>query len=299
MKPLALVASVYNETDQIKQQLKSSNITSVDVFPYQSEPEGYISIEYNVRPDKTHGEILDLAQCISIHGFPDDKYVPPTKTVFSDQNNMNMDKATKHLVLASLGEVLPDGLTEINREGYNKVVEKIKQDKSKLTSLTEDQIYAKMEFESDPMVIIAMFTVLFDKQPYCIDMVDNWGNPTRGYRAKSDKDVKGFMNARSIGWISELWSDLLPKQTEYNQKKYLKALRTRGKNAIKDRSSIYGLRFFIDFLIEKDTETTIPEPEDNTTVVYEGFDLEESDIPFSILLIAPILSYGSYLNLLT
>ncbi len=280
-KSIALVCSVYGQQTEIEQQLKNSNITSIKVFPYGSEPEGYDIIEYNVRPDKTHGEILDLAQCISTHGFPDDIYIPPERTIYSDENNKALYNATKHLVLDRLEATLTDDLQEVSRTFYHSRIEEIKNTKKKFSQMTTRELSSAIEFEEDPLIIIAMFTVLFDKV-HCTDMIDNWGNPTRGYKAKNNKEVKGFMNARSIGWISELWVDLLPKQTEYNQIKYLKSLRTRGKNILKDKGSIYALRFFIEWLIEKEVEDVIPEPVEvkDNKVIYEGFDLEESDIPW-------------------
>jgi len=291
---IAFVASVYNETQEIIKQLADANMSHIQVYPYGSEPEGYEVIEYDVRPDKTHGEILDLAQCISTHGFPDDEYIPPTRSIYSDQNNQLIDEATKHLSLDRLEATLEDGMTQISREGYLARIEEIINTKKRFTEMGTRELSSRIEFEEDPMVIIAMFTVLFDKI-HCEDMIDNWGNPTRGYHAKNGKDVKGFMNPKSIGWISELWSDLLPKQSPYNIRKYLKSLRTRGKNMLKDKSSIYGLRFFIEYLIEQDTENIMPESEQGATdVVFEGF--EESDIPFSILLVAPLLSLSTYLE---
>ena len=276
---IAFVASYYNEVIEIIKQLSDKKITSIDVFPYGSEPEGYDTVEYNVRPDKQYAQILDLAQCISTHGFPDDDYVPPQRQVFSEDSNRKLDEATKHLVLDRLEAVLDDDLHEITREFYEQRIEEIKNTKKRFTEMTTRELSAAIEFEEDPMIIIAMFTVLFDKI-HCIDMVDNWGNPTRGYHAKNNKDVKGFMNPKSIGWISELWSKLLPEQSEYNQRKYLKSLRTRGKNMLKDKSSIWGLRFFVEYLIEQD----ISEPEEvvveNGKIIYDGIEIDEMDIPF-------------------
>ena len=278
-KNIAFVCSPYNEKIEIEHQLKEKNIINIDVFSYSSEPKGYEVIEYNIRPNKTHGEILDLAQCLQSHGFPDDKYIPPERKLFSEENKEVIDTATRHLRLENLKLVLePDEVKEVTRELYELRIEQIKNNKKRFSELTTHELSAKIDLEEDPMIIIAITTVLFDKI-HCIDMIDNWGNNTRGYRAKNDKDVKGFMNAKSIGWISELWSELLPQQTEYNQRKFLKSLRTRAKNMLRDKSSIYALRFFIEWLIEQEKETVLSETTtEDTEIVYEGF--EEDDIPF-------------------
>ena len=92
------------------------------------------------------------------------------------------------------------------------------------------------------------------------------------------KEVKNFRTAGSVTWISELWSELLPKQSDYYQRKYIKALKTRIKNMIKTKASIWGLRFFIEFLIKEDAISDIQEVEDAET----GYtiEIEDSDIPF-------------------
>ena len=112
-------------------------------------------------------------------------------------------------------------------------------------------------------------------------MEDNWGNPTRGYVAKNGKTVKNFVNPNSIEWMSELWATLLPDQPEYYKKKYIKALRTRGLNMLKDSSSIWGIRFFIEFLIKEDSLSREmmeqSKNEEKVDIVFEGF---EDEAPF-------------------
>jgi len=285
MKRIAFVCSAYNEKLEIESQLRKQNISNIDVFPYLSEPDDvkYQVIEYNVRPDKQYGIILDLAQCINTHGLPDEKYTPPEKQVFSEDNKRLLDEATKHLRMDHLRIILnPDNiheLKEISRDVYNDALHAIKSDNRKFTDkgVTTHHLAAKMELEDDPVVIITILAVLFDKI-YCRD--EN-GNNTGQYLAANGKVVKNFLNAGSIGWMSELWSELLPKQNEYTKNKFLKSLRTRGRNMLKNKASIWGIRFFIEYLIEQEKETITAEPDDTeetTKVVYEGFD--DDDVPF-------------------
>jgi hypothetical protein len=286
---IAFVASVYNEVNDIKLQLIDKNITNIDVFEYGSKPDSdvYGITQYNVRPDKTHGEILDLAQCISQHGFPDDIYVPPIKTIISEDNKILIDKATRHLRLENLEVTLNDnGNTEVTRKSYQMKIQEIMSNDTKLSDMTTHELSKKMMLEQDPVVIIAIIVVLFDKI-HNIPMENRYGQPSRGYIAKNGKPIIDYVNANSIGWISELWSELLPKQDEYRQRKYLKALRTRGKNMLKEKASVWGLRFLIEFLIENDTQNTIEvivketpkENSNNVVIEYEGFNIEE-EIPF-------------------
>jgi len=117
------------------------------------------------------------------------------------------------------------------------------------------------------------------------------GRPTRGYVAKNGKTVKAFVNPDSISWIAEMWTEKLPLEEEYYRKQYIKALRTRGRNMLMDKSSIWGLRYFIEFLLEQDNLekeiiSSIEETKDEGfEIVYEtgkeiGYEIEDDEIPF-------------------
>jgi len=282
---IAFVASYYDEVEKIKEQLKEKNITNIDVFNYGSEPEGYDIIEYDVRPNKTHGEILDLGQCLSYHGFPEDPYFPPEKSIRDEDNKELLEKAISHLRLENLEVTLPDDDSmEVTREFYDMKIKEVMSNKTKLTKLTERELTDKMELEQDPTVLIAILAVLFDKI-HGQEMQDNYGRPARGYKAKNGKDVVNFVNGNSITWMSELWAEKLPQQDSYHRQKYLKAFRTRAKNMLKEKASIWGIRFLIDWLIEQDVINMEPEPaeEENTesssySIEYEG--IEDDEIPF-------------------
>jgi hypothetical protein len=161
----------------------------------------------------------------------------------------------------------------------------------------------KMELEEDPTVIISILAVLFDKI-HNVPMNNRWGQPSRGYIASNGKEVVDFVNGSSIEWMSSSWVELLPQQEPYYQRKYLKAMKTRCKNLLKSKGSIYAIKFFIEFLIKEDeTDMTIAEAcetfreeqKNGPEIVFEGI---EDEIPFSLLFLAPILSYVSYLDLI-
>ncbi len=288
MKKIAFVASCYNEIEAIKKDI--GNISNIDVFKYGTEPEGYDFVEYNVRTNKQYAEILDLAQLISHHGFVDtDHYSPPQRGLYSDINKQALDEATKDLCLENLVAILdPNDLVPINRKMYDIKIEELKNVKIKLNDMDPLQLINKMEVTDDPVTIIAIVVTLFSKL---------YGET---YTAKNGKEVNNFRTPNAVTWISELWSELLPKQDTYHQRKYIKSLKTRSRNMLKDKSSVWGLRFFIEWLISEDT----PEPEleatDNNShiIKIDGIEveIEDSDIPFSLLFLVPLLEYSSHIQ---
>ena len=281
---IAFVCSYYNEISEIKNQLAQKCIINVDVFEYGSVPEGYDAVEYNVRPNKTHGEILDLSQLISVHGFPEDEYIPPIRTDNQEDNKEAIDNATLHLRLEHLKATIESDMPEqVTREQYEIKLEEIRSNKVRLTQLTPRELAQKFELETEPMNIIAIATVIFDKQ-ICTDMIDNWGRPTRGYVAKNNKEVKNFMNPDSIVWMSEIWNEKFPDLDPYFKRKYIKSIKTRISNMLRDKSSIWGIRFFLDYLLESDAVLEIPEPsslpKSDYEIEVEELGLSEENIPF-------------------
>lgn len=286
---VALVASYYNEVAAIQKQLQKEKVYTYEVFPYGSKPEGVDHIEYNVRPDKTHGEFLDLGQCLSRHGFPEEEYNPPVKGFINEENKIMIAQATDHLRLEHLATVLPDNrIAEVTRQKYETTVREIMSNKTKLSELTTRQLSDKIDLEKDPVMIIAMLAVLFDKIHNTDNIQDSYGRPARGYVAKNGKNVINFVNGDSIGWMSELWAEKLPNVDSYNKQKYLKSLRTRAKNMLKEKASIWGIRFFIEYLIEQDNEEMEEEmaqvAEEHKAKEQQGYaieiDIDEDDIPF-------------------
>ena len=225
-------------------------------------------------PNKHYAEILDMAQLLSYHGFVDtDHYDPPIEGADTDENKELLDKATKHLKLESLSATLDDDeFIPITREAYNIKIEELKSSTKRLSNMTGRELSNKLEVEEDPVMMIAIAVTLFALLH------------GESYTAKNGKEVKNFRNTNSISWMSELWIKLLPEQDEYHKRKYTKALRTRIVNMLKDKSSIWGIRFFIEFLITEDTPTIIPEPnvETSHTIIVDGIEVEidDGDIPF-------------------
>ena len=283
---IAFIASVYNEVDKIKKQLKKKNIQNIDVFPYGSEPKNYDIIITNVRPNKEYGEILDLGQCITNHGFPEESYNPPEYTGFSLVDKKNMEEATEHLRLKHLSAVIKDDTPQIiTREKYNLIIEEITKNATKLTNLTIRELSDKLEVSTDPLEIIAIVAVLFDKFHCTEPVIDDKGREVNGYISNKGKVVSGFLNPYSIGKIAEPWIEAFKYEDQYYQRKYIKSLKTRSKNLLKNKGSIWALKFFIAWLLEEDApekeqvddQNEIQNNEPSYEIVIEDY---EDEIPF-------------------
>ena len=228
-----------------------------------------------LHPGKEFAEILDLSQIISSHGFVDtDHYEPPEQTEDTLANKIAITQATQELKLQNLIALLPqsDKPILVTREGYIKALAKLQVDKRRLSNLSEFELKNKLYITTDPVILISIAVTL---------MALKHGDT---YQAKNGKEVKRYKTPSGVTWMSELWTDLLPKQEPYFKRKYIKSLRTRILNMVEDKSSIWGLRFFITYLIEQDVIAPEPEPNNQVTnsyeVVYEGIDITEDEIPF-------------------
>jgi len=290
-KKIAIITSVYNEVDEIKRQLEEMRISYIDVFEYGIEPEEYDIVINDVRPNKKKGEILDLGQCINNHGFPEEPYNPPEKSDDQLENKRRLLEATNHLRAEFLSSVIDSDKPErITRKEYELRLENIKRNSKKLTEMTVRELSNKLSVSQDPTEIIAITIVMMDKIHSSDGYYNRNGRPARGYTASNGKDIVDFVNPGSISWIADYWNEKLEKEDKFYKQKYIKALKTRCNNIILDKKSIWGIRFFIDFLLEQDeTEKQITnmEPEEehgyennvNNNVGYEII-IEDEEIPF-------------------
>ena len=162
--------------------------------------------------------------------------------------------------------------------------------------MTIKQLSSKMSLETDLLVLMSITAVLFDKI-HCEDMTDQWNREVRGYIASNGKTVSNFLNGKTIEWMSTLWIEAFedPELSEFNKQRFLKSFRTRAKNMIKEKKSIYGLRYFITWLQEKMVEENQPVTYNSqtgqVTEAISNDDIDEEDIPFSFALFIPPLSY--------
>jgi hypothetical protein len=87
-------------------------------------------------------------------------------------------------------------------------------------------------------------------------------------------------------WIAEPWIEVMEsdKYSEIQKKKWVNSLKTRAKNILKEKKSIWSLKFFSEWLLEKHVQdnqgvydNTIYDTNKKETVTV---DIDDNDIPF-------------------
>jgi superfamily II DNA or RNA helicase len=249
-------------------------------------------------PNKQYAEILDCAQMVQSHGFPEDYYEPPHRVDDSLANKHTITKLQAEHALPNLRIACDDELNEpTTLSHYEAKLIELHNSKLRLTEMNNEQLANRFRIEQDIKPLFATIAVMFDKF-LCKDMFDKWGNPSRGYVSNKSKEVVGFCNPRSIEYLAEPWVEAFEWLPEYYISKYTKSLKTRVTNIFKNADkngipSIYSLPFFISYLMEDD-ESELDyldcrphvEPEhveceiEYKTITAEDDDMDLSNCPF-------------------
>jgi len=150
---------------------------------------------------------------------------------------------------------------KFNRQDYVNKIEEIKSDTRRLSTLSIDELLNRLIVVDDWREVIFAGVVLMDKV-HCEPMTDQYGKEGRGYLAEgydvptqsiTYKPVLNFLNAGSIDWMSELF-EILFSIDELNVGWAVKSIKTRIRSLIRTKKSIYGIRFFATYLLEKHLE---------------------------------------------
>lgn len=239
---------------------------------------------YRSHPSKHFGEILDLAQCTKKFGFAQEEYIPPKRTGDRLKDKIIIEKHNDKHSMDKLEAILNDEPTLITRELYDAKLkeleenerkfiedkEKFKKDISKPSNFNESQsntqlIYAKYLAE------IINTTNRFDTLIYA--GAEFWtllnGKPV----SKAGKPYDF-----NIAWLSE---NIIAALEKYPNKHnhWIKSYRTRIRNICKSNGNYNGIKFFIDFLVEKyEDELEMEAYQSGYDTKY--IDIPEDDIPF-------------------
>ena len=223
--------------------------------------------------------LLDLAQNVTEHGFAEDPYEPPERTI-DDTGKEMLAKAKESRRMEVYGDLMENDIEQISRLTYETRLTKLKSNKKKLTEESVETLYKKLAIENDPTVIVAIFCVLFDRTLGSV-LPDG----TRGYVADNGKTVSDFVNPEKIEWIARGWNEMMQddKYSDFVKKRFIKAMKTRGMNMMRQQKSIYGLKYFIDFLLKNYEDEIAPV---NTVYVNRGtteeqaIEIDDSEVPF-------------------
>jgi len=281
MSKIAFIASIFDkDVNLIQQQLKSKNITNIDVFPHGSKPTGYDIIEYNVRPNKTHGEILDLGLNFVKFGFHSDEFSPLNRTGSIEQDKILKLKVESDNEIKHLSDSLTDELEEFDFSKYTlrikalaKKDEELRKKSSDISTWTMANLANAYDYTDDIIVLISIGAEIYTRK---------FGKPISKAGHEYNYDPT---------WIA---SDFLESIKQYpdQKRKWIKAYKTRARNIIKQEKNFNSLKFFAKFLVEKhedqleytiDYESIASESNQLTkqsTYGDSSIDIEESDIPF-------------------
>ena len=193
--------------------------------------------------NKEYGIILDLAGCVSRHGFHDEPYSPPVKG-----DKRALLRAQETLSAPIIEHIVNDEPTEVTRELIVTAVEETRKRSENIPSLTIQQLTAL--FETTTNIATAIWI---------------------GFEIQKRKTNQNY-DQSTISWCLAPWFKAFedyPNEVNY----FRKAAKTRIRNIVRDNKKMVSIKFFIDFLIEsankRKQEFSIPE-----------IDINEEDIPF-------------------
>ncbi|MCF6330992.1 MAG: DEAD/DEAH box helicase family protein [Sulfurimonas sp.] len=226
---------------------------------------------------KTHGEILDLAQCTSRFGFHTTPFSPLEKT-----GDKEIDKANKlaldiKMELPHLAETLDDDLVEFDFDRYKLSIKKleakeksIQDKKNNISNWTMKELASAYDYTDNIFTIISIGAEIY---------IRKFGSPI---------SKKGFPYEYDPKWIT---GNIFTAFEKYPEKKrqWLKAYKTRTRNIIKREQNFNALKFFIDFLVDKH-ESELYANESYKSIYQENknsggyhvpeIHIDEEDIPF-------------------
>lgn len=170
---------------------------------------------------KSHAIFLDLAGTVMEHGFHDEIYSPPEP---GDKSGILLAKETA--AAEEIKHIVTEEPTEIVRHDVEVFIKELKKKEKNVKSLGIQELSSIFDVSNDIEVII---TVAHE-----INRLKTGASYT----------------ASTVAWICSNWNINLTLYPEHRTK-WIKALKTRAKNIVKENKKLTSLYYFIDFLVEK------------------------------------------------
>lgn len=245
-----------------------------------------------MHPSKQFSEYLDLAQTTSRFGFHTDHYVPPQRTGDKAADKKAMQDLESTYALDDINVVLDsDEPTCITRESYIAQLEAIKKSLEKdLKSMSIQDLAKAYDLAKTHYDVITIA---------CLIYTWKYGKPiAKGSGYSYDYKPEQYWSASFFGKPDfhvlhdmQYYFDEFPSM----QKQWIKSLKTRCRNIIKEELGLFRITGFIQFLRNKHVEESVSmldeyrkseEPEDeyandNTNFKPIPFiDIDDDCIPF-------------------
>lgn len=228
-------------------------------------------------PGKELAELLDLSQNVSTFGFHTDHYNPPSRSGNLDNDKKLIAELKQSQGMPNLDLALEsDEPSEIDVNKYSVIIKELKEKEQKLRDKKADITNWSMKELASAYDITNDFSVVLKIGAEI--MTRKFGRPI---------SKKGFEYDYDPEWLGELIEPVIERYPEVKLR-FLKAMKTRTRNVIREGKNFNGLRFFITFLADRYAEEIAPiynqeedDIEDYTGVSQpDALDIDESEIPF-------------------
>lgn len=230
---------------------------------------------------KQYTEYLDLAQCTSRFGFHTDLYIPPKRTGDSTIDKKAIQDAESHLALEDLSVLLSaDSLIDINREFYIAEIEKIKKSLEKdLYSMDLYELAKAYEISKDHKEIITIATIIYTMKfgkPISKNGYEYNYKPETYWQASTYGDPRFHVHHDMEYYFNEF---------PHMKKQWIKSLKTRCRNIVKEELGLFRITGFIQFLRDKYVEenTSMIEyksQEPDIVPMQYDIDIDIDEVPF-------------------
>ena len=238
---------------------------------------------------KQFSEYLDLAQTTSRFGFHDDDYVAPVRTGDKALDKKNMQEIDSKYALEDIAVVLQDTPVPIDRELYVAQIDAIKKSlKKNIEDMSFEELVKAYDLSKNHKEIITIATLVYTLK---------YGKPVSkaGYEYNYKPEQfwsESFFGKEEFHVLHDMqyYLDEFP----HMQKQWIKSLKTRCRNIIRDELGLFRITGFIQFLRNKYVEeemseiTSYSKKEDSSAdeaVSYTkmnemDFEINDDSIPF-------------------
>ena len=312
MSRIAFIPKDIKNIELIKKQLYNKKISNIDVLTIDDDISSYEFVEYDIEPNKDEAEYLDLAQTTSRFGFHTDHYIPLQRTGDKTADKKAMQDLESTYALDDISVVLDsDEPTHITRDSYVEQLEAIKKSLEKdLKSMSIQDLAKAYDLAKTHIDVITIA---------CLIYTWKYGKPVsksgHSYNYKPEQYwSESFFGKPDFHVLHDMqyYFDEFPSM----QKQWIKSLKTRCRNIIKEELGLFRITGFIQFLRNKHVEESVsmldeyrkPEidseeeysyPIPLSTKNFPMIDIDDSEIPFSLSIAIPLASILAFAQLST
>ena len=228
---------------------------------------------------KMFSEYLDLAQTVSRFGFHTDTYNPPKRTGDRDKDKKMIQDIESKLSLEDVSVCIEDDKPNLlTREIYIQKIDEIKKSLEKdINTMDIYELAKAYEISKDHKEIISIACKIYTYK---------FGRPVSRSGYEYDYKPEQYWSSSTFG--DERFHVLHDMDYYFNEfphmkKQWIKSLKTRCRNIIKEELGLFRITGFIQFLRDKYVEestSVVEEFRKPDPIEVPEFDIDEDSIPF-------------------